>query len=352
MELVMRTNQARDLRSAFNEDIAGNDLVPLWEHLHALVPPMPDSQIVAALWRYQDVRPHLMRAGSLLTAAEAVRRVLAMENPKLRGRASITQALFAGLQLILPGEVAPSHRHTQSALRLVIEGSSAYTAVAGERIGMEPGDFIITPSWSWHEHGNRAVQEGGVPVVWLDGLDIPLLRFLGAQFAEKDPRTEQSPTQIEGAGLARFGSGLMPVRHHVDTPTSPLQHYPYARTRAALDVMLRNGDVDGWDGVKIRYVNPATGGWAMPSIATCMQLLPAGFTGRACRTTDAAVFSVVEGSGLAVIGSQPFEFEPKDTFVVPSWEPLSLRSGAGAVLFSFSDRPLHEALGLYRESRQ
>lgn len=348
----MRTHQARDLGTAFNEDIARNDLVPLWEHLHVLVPAVPESRIVAALWRYRDIRPHLMRAGSLLTAAEAVRRVLAMENPSLRGRASITQTLFAGLQLILPGEVAPSHRHTQSALRLVVEGSSAYTAVAGERIGMEPGDFIITPSWSWHEHGNREDKEGGVPVVWLDGLDIPLLRFLGAQFAEKDDREEPSPRQLEGIGLARFGSGVMPVRHHVATPTSPLQHYPYARTRAALDVMLRNGDVDAWDGVKIRYVNPATGGWAMPSMATCMQLLPPAFTGRTYRTTDATVFSVVEGTGQAIIGSQPFEFEPKDTFVVPSWEPLSLRSEAGAVLFSFSDRPLHETLGLYRESRQ
>jgi gentisate 1,2-dioxygenase len=348
----MRPNQARDLRTTFNNDIARNDLVPLWEHLHALVPPLPDSQIVAALWRYRDIRPHLMRAGSLLTAAEAVRRVLAMENPGLRGRVSITQALFAGLQLILPGEVAPSHRHTQSALRLIIEGSSAYTAVAGERIRMEPGDFIITPSWGWHDHGNRPEKDGGVPVVWLDGLDIPLVRFLGAQFAQNDRADEQPLTQIEGAGLARFGSGLMPLRHQVDTPISPLQHYPYARTRAALAAMLRNGEVDEWDGVKVRYVNPATGGWAMPSIATCMQLLPAGFAGRPYRTTDSTVFSVVEGNGVALIGSQQFEFEAKDTFVVPSWEPLSLRSSAEAVLFSFSDRPLHETLGLYRESRQ
>lgn len=348
----MQANQALDLRTAFSDEIAKKDLVPLWEHLHVLVPQVPERRIAAALWRYRELRPHLMRSGSLLTAAEAVRRVLAMQNPSLRGSAAITQAIFAGLQLILPGEVAPTHRHTQSALRLVIEGSSAYTAVDGERIHMEPGDFIITPSWTWHDHGNRSQQDGGVPVVWLDGLDIPLLRFLGAQFAENYRADEQPVTQIEGAGLAQFGSGLLPVRHKVDTPISPLRHYPYARTRAALQTMLRNGDVDEWDGVKVRYANPATGGWAMPSIATSMQLLPAGFTGRPYRTTDATVFSVVEGSGLAMIGGEQFAFEPKDTFVVPSWEPLSLRSSIEAVLFSFSDRPLHEALGLFRESRQ
>jgi gentisate 1,2-dioxygenase len=352
MEFAMRPNQVLDVRAAFNDDIDKNNLVPLWDRLHSLVPREPTPQVVAALWRYRDVRPHLMRAGSLVTATEAVRRVLVMENPILRGCASITQTLYAGLQLILPGEVAPSHRHTQSALRLVVEGGSATTTVAGERIPMAPGDFIITPSWTWHDHGNRPGEEGGVPVVWLDGLDIPLVGFLSAQFAEDYGKNEQPRTENDGVSLARFGSALLPARHRVTTPVSPLAHYPYARTREALDAMFRNGDLDAWDGVKLRYVNPATGGSAMPSIATCMQFLPGGFSGRHYRTTDATVFSVVEGNGTAVIGSQLFDFEPKDTFVVPSWEPLSLSASADSVLFSFSDRPLHDALGLHRELRE
>jgi hypothetical protein len=78
--------------------------------------------------------------GTLITAREAERRVLVLENPGLRGASSITRTLYAGLQLILPGEVAPSHRHTQSALRFVLEGKGAYTAVDGERASMHPGD--------------------------------------------------------------------------------------------------------------------------------------------------------------------------------------------------------------------
>ncbi|PZP78737.1 MAG: hypothetical protein DI592_14945, partial [Stenotrophomonas maltophilia] len=118
VESLMHAVQALDARSAFNRDIDADHLVPLWEQLHSLVPRAPAAKVEAALWRYRDLRPHLMRAGGLLTAAEAIRRVLVMENPAIRGRASVTQSLYAGLQLILPGEVAPSHRHTQSALRL------------------------------------------------------------------------------------------------------------------------------------------------------------------------------------------------------------------------------------------
>src|SRR5687768_7692947 len=142
-----------------------------------------------------------MDASRVISAREAERRVLVLENPGLRGASSITHTLYAGLQLILPNEIAPSHRHTQSALRFVVEGTGAYTAVDGERTIMQPGDFIVTPSWTFHDHGNP----GDVPVVWLDGLDIPLVRFLDAGFAERHPRESQPLNRPEGDALARYG---------------------------------------------------------------------------------------------------------------------------------------------------
>src|SRR6201747_1779790 len=114
----------------------------------------------------------MLQAGNLITAKEAERRVLVLENPGLAGQYRITHSLFAGLQLIMPGEVAPAHRHTPSALRFIVEGEGAYTAVAGEKLPMKPGDFVVTPAWSWHDHGNH----GTAPVVWLDGLDTPFAR--------------------------------------------------------------------------------------------------------------------------------------------------------------------------------
>ncbi len=339
-------------RAEFYQRIDTQALFPLWEQLHNLVPRQPASDCIPALWRFSELRPYLMEAGRLISAEEAVRRVLVLENPGIRGQASITPSLYAGLQLILPGEIAPSHRHTQSALRFVVEGRGAYTAVDGERTTMEPGDFIITPSWTWHDHGNPSEAEGGEPVIWLDGLDIPTVRFLGAGFAENYPEAVQPVTRPEGNSLARYGANLLPLRHEVHGATSPIFNYPYTRTREALDTLLRQGELDDWDGVKLRYVNPATGGWAMPTIGTCMQLLPRGFSGKTWRSTDATVFSVVEGRGRAVIAGETFAFEAKDIFVVPSWAPVSLHADEECVLFSYSDRPIHEALGLLREARE
>jgi len=338
-------------RQAYYAGLRPLHLSPLWEQLHALVPPQPSSPCVAAHWRYDTLRPHLMRSGSIISAAEAVRRVLVLENPALPGLASVTQSLYAGLQLILPGEVAPAHRHTQSALRFVVEGRGAYTAVNGERTTMQPGDFIITPSWTWHDHGNEATG----PVVWLDGLDIPLVRFLDAGFAENAAADQQAITRPEGHNLARYGANMAPLR---DTSphgaTSPIFSYPYERAREALARLRRDG-FDAWDGVKLQYINPATGGAATPTMAAFLQLLPAGFQGLPYRQTDGAVFSVVEGRGTAVVGdgaaAQRYEFAARDHFVVPSWQTLRLSANDDCVVFSFSDRPVQQATALWREAR-
>jgi gentisate 1,2-dioxygenase len=339
-------------RQRLYQDMSPLHLTPLWEVLHALVPPQPHSPCVPALWKYADVRPHLMRAGELITAEEAIRRVLILENPALRGQSCITQSLYAGLQLILPGEVAPSHRHTQSALRFIVEGSGAYTAVDGERTTMQPGDFIITPSMTWHDHGH----EGGEPMVWLDGLDIPLIRFLDAGFAYNDTRKSQEVSRPEGASFAQYGHNMAPVRTRSPYgKTSPIFSYPYARTREALHALERSAPMDAWDGFKLRYTNPQTGGYPMPTMATFMQRLPAGFAGKPYRQTDGAVFSVVEGAGTAYVRNGEtevrFDFSARDHFVAPSWHSLRLESNAGCVLFSYSDRPVHEALGVHQEER-
>lgn len=339
-------------RARLYADMSPHHLTPLWEVLHALVPPQPQSPCAPAHWAYDQVRPFLMRAGEAITAQEAIRRVLILENPALRGHSSITQSLYAGLQLILPGEVAPCHRHTQSALRFIVEGSGAYTAVDGERTTMQPGDFITTPSWAWHDHGHEA--QG--PMVWLDGLDIPMLRFFDAGFAENSPSRIQPIGQAEGTSFARFGHNMAPVRQLSPYgATSPLFSYPYSRTRQALHALERDTAVDAWDGFKLRYINPLTGGSPMPTLQTYMQRLPSAFVGKPYRQTDGTVFSVVEGSGMARIdshhGSHTFSFSPRDHFVVPSWHTLRLSSGEGCVLFSYSDRPVQQALAIHREER-
>lgn len=338
-------------RQSYYGEIAKHHLSPLWESLHTLVPKAPCPQAIPAIWKYADLRDLLMESGRIITAAEAIRRVLVLENPGLPAKASIASNLYAGLQLILPGEIAPSHRHTQSALRFIVEGRGAWTAVDGERTTMHPGDFIVTPSWTWHDHGNPTLETGGEPVVWLDGLDIPLVQQLDAGFAENYPEDIQPIERAEGDSYARFGHNMLPVHHEVKNGNSPIFNYPYARTREALDTLKRTGGLDPFDGVKLRYVNPATGGYPMPTMATFMQLLPKGFVGKACRSSESTVFSVVEGRGTVHIGGHAFRFAPRDVFVAPSWQPVRFDTDADSVLFSYSNRPVLAALHLLREER-
>lgn len=350
----MSTQDAGDkwkLREQFYRKIDHYHMTPLWEVLDDLVTPEPSTRCVPHLWRFEEAKPFLTESGTLISANEAVRRVLIMENPALRGASSITQSLYAGLQLILPGEVAPAHRHTQSALRFIVEGKGAYTAVDGERHTMQPGDFIITPSWTWHDHGNPATE----PVIWLDGLDIPLVRSIDASFTENFPEDEQPVTLKEGQSLTRFGNNMAPVDYEPTSLTSPIFAYPYARSRATLHELTQRTDPDPAHGYKMQFINPVTGGYAMPTMATFMQLLSRNFTTTAYRSTDGTVYSVAEGRGEVTIGegdqASVFEFVAKDHFVVPSWYTHQFRIAEDCVLFSFSDRPVQKALGLWREQR-
>ena len=335
--------------AGFRTRLRSLEMAPLWDVMANLVSREPRTPCVPALWPYEAVRPLVMEAGEVITAKEAERRVLVLENPGMPGRSRITRSLYAGLQLILPGEVAPSHRHSQTALRFVIEGKGAYTAVDGERTVMQPGDFVTTPHWTWHDHGN----ESSEPMIWLDGLDIPIVSLFDASFAEPGQSEEQQVSRPTGDALARYGSGLLPVDQEPGALSSPVFNYPYLRTREALDTLCRTSEWDPCHGLRMKYVNPLTGEHALPTMATFMQLLPAGFSGSGYRSTDATVYACVEGTGETEIDGQRFCWGPRDIFVVPSWMRSVHRAGSeDAVLFSFSDRAAQERLGLWREARE
>lgn len=335
------------LRQDFYDRIGRNNMTPLWTSLADLVTPTPRSLCRPAHWSFSTIREAILEAGGLITAKEAERRVLVLENPGLRGQSKITTDLYAGVQLVLPGEVAPAHRHTQSALRFVLEGSGAHTTVNGEKTIMHEGDFIITPPMAWHDHGNQSSE----PIFWLDGLDIPIVQFLDASFAEHLGRDEQPLDRPIGDSDARYGANLLPVDHGTAGGTSPVFNYPYERTRDALERMRRH---DAWDpchGLKMRYTNPITGNHAMATIGTFIQLLPKGFVTSRYRSTDATVFVPIEGRGRTHIGDTVIEWGKRDIFVAPSWHHVWHESNDESVLFSFSDRPVQQALYLFREER-
>lgn len=325
-------------------------LSPLWEVFSEVLTPEPRVNSVPYLWRYDTVRPLMLEAADLITAEKAERRVLVLENPGLGGEPAITETLYAGIQLILPGEIAPAHRHSPSALRFMLEGTGAYTAVNGEKSYMEPGDFVLTSSWQIHDHGN----EGDAPALWLDVLDLPLVRRLGPMFLDTFPGQHPAGAEPDDS-LYRYGTNMKPIGFMPETADSPVINYRYSKAREALDKMKLHHEWDACHGLKMEYINPMTGGSSMATMSTFIQLLPARFTTNTYQTTEGIVFSVIEGSGKVTFGvgdnMRTIEWQEKDTFVIPCWCPFTLEAVEEAVLFSATDKVVQSKLGLWREKR-
>jgi gentisate 1,2-dioxygenase len=338
-----------DDQARFRRDLAAAGLVPLWTFFKQWFPAEPRPDALPHLWRYSDLQPLVMAAGTAVSTAEAERRVLVLENPGLGGRTLATDALYAGLQLIMPGEFARTHRHTAAALRFIVEGENTYTAVAGERCYMRPGDFIVTPSWAWHEHRN----EGREPTIWLDVLDVPLIRFLGAGFSEHYPEATFPTTVPAGDSHFRYGRNLLPVGFRRGSGASPVFSYPFDYAYEALERLLANSDCDARHGIKMEYIDPTTGGPAIPTISTFLQLLPKGFATAPYRATPSRIVAVVRGRGRVTVdrGDERYTFEygPKDLWAVPSWHSVRIEAAEESVLFSASDEAVHRKLGVWRE---
>ncbi|WP_035971094.1 gentisate 1,2-dioxygenase [Bradyrhizobium sp. WSM3983] len=344
---------ANDRQVAFEAlyaDMEQEHLYPLWKALGTMVTPVPRGGGTGVKWRFSDIRRHLMRAGDLISAEEAERRVLILENPQLPGSRGITTSLYAGLQLILPGEVAPCHRHSQSALRFVLEGEGAFTAVDGEKAFMHEFDLILTPGWQWHDHANPSSR----PMIWLDGLDVQTVKTFDASFAEKMGEASHPETVPTGDNVLRYGRNLRPMRgtSAERRPRAlPLFYYPYAQWRESLDRLARSDEPDPHFGFALEFTNPADGGSIMPTMSAHVRLMPRGFAAAPRRASDATVFVVVEGHGSARVGDMELTLSGSDIFVVPAWHRLTLTANSDLVLFGYSDRAAQEKLGLFREAR-
>src|SRR5262244_3921111 len=333
------------MREAFYERIAKRDMAPLWKVMKNVVTKEPVTRCVPHVWHYDDVKSLVMESGGLITAEEAQRRVLILENPALHGESKATNTLFAGIQMILPGEIAPAHRHVSSAIRFVLEGEGAYTAVEGEKAMMSPGDFLITANWAPHDHGNPSDK----PMMWLDVLDMPTVNHFEASFSEHFDDAMQNTSRGDGDSLAFYGSGVLPDGAPVNMKRTPVINYTYARMRPILERLHKAGEVDKRHGARVRYANPITGGPVLPTMGANLALLPKGFKGEPYRSTDGTIFVCVEGQGTTTIDGKPYEWGPKDVFVVPPWKQYAHAAAKESVLFSISDRPAQEALGIWRE---
>ena len=338
-----------DEENIFLEGLSQFNVGPLWKVLGQVLTPEPRTRAVPHVWRWKELRSHLLRSGKVVTAAEAERRVLMLLNPALEGQVATTTTLYGGLQLILPGEVARTHRHTPNALRFIMEGEGAYTVVDGDKMTMAPGDFVLTPNWTWHDHGS----EGTEPVVWLDGLDIPLASLLENIFTEPFPEEAQPVTKALNSSVAGYGKGgLLPSwQRSADDGNSALLKYAWTNAHEML-MSLGKDDESPFDGTILEYVNPVTGGPSLPTMDSFLQRLKPSQKTHPHRHSSSAVYLAVEGYGQTMINGKAYEWAPGDVFALPLWASHwheNLSASEDAILFSFTDTPVMKALHWYRE---
>ncbi|TMJ30198.1 MAG: gentisate 1,2-dioxygenase [Alphaproteobacteria bacterium] len=335
------------IRQEYYDRIAKHSMTPLWTVMKNVVTKEPVTRCAPVIWHFDDIKRLVMESGGLITAEEAERRVLILENPAMPGESRATNTLFAGVQMILPGEVAPAHRHVSSAIRFVLDGEGAYTAVEGEKAYMAPGDFVITANWAPHDHGNTSNE----PMLWLDVLDFPQVNFFETSFAEEYGAATQPTSRSDGDSVAFYASGVLPDGAPAHMNRSPVINYTYARTRPIIERMMKAGDIDKRHGARARYANPMTGGPVLPTMGACLALFPQGFKGESYRSTEGSVFVCAEGRGNTTVDGKVLEWGPYDVFVVPPWKRYAHTAEKESVLFSISDRPSQEALGIWREDR-
>lgn len=334
-----------DLPLDYREAMEDAGVAPLWPMMRNVLPhdaPQPVSK--AHLWAYDMVRPLLLRAGELTPVEKAERRVLVLSDPgRGNGAMQATSTLYAGLQLLLPGESAPAHKHTPSAARVIVEGKGAYTVVEGEKLPMSEGDLILTPGGTWHDHGH----EGSEPVVWLDALDLPLFHYLEGSYAiEAELQTQRN--RPDASQVEYKAAGIVPARRRqTQVAKFPMMRFPWERTHAALLDLASYG---GGEAVEVDYVNPETGESVLPVMGFTALMIRPGEKVTPPLRSSSAVFHVISGSGRTIIDGEEFEWKAKDTFSVPVFSKIEHSTGdEPAFLIYVHDTPLQEKLGYYEE---
>lgn len=336
--------QLEDLPQSYRDDLSALNLVPLWPSLRAVLPPqVPTRQTSATHWAYQSLKPLLLQAGELTPIEKAERRVLVLANPG-HGleKMQASPAIYLGMQLLLPGEWAPSHRHTPNAVRMVVEGEGAYTTVDGEQCPMQRGDLILTPTGLWHEHGH----DGDEPVVWLDVLDLPLVYYTETSYHINGQRQAVSDAHGERQWTR---AGLLPTpMFQRSDKRYPMLRYPWAETRAALQALANSQPEQ--PGVQVTYVNPETGEDVQNILGFYALMLRPGASLRLPARSPAQVFHQIEGACAIDIGDSRFSLASADTCCAPGYTEVQLRNlseDAPAFVFMADESPLHRKLGVY-----
>lgn len=335
-------------------DFAKANMTPLWTQRDDLMTDSPKPKAIPFIWHWSTLYPLAERAGQLVPVGRGgERRAIALANPGIPGEPYATPTLWAAIQYLGPRETAPAHRHTQTALRFVVEGDGVWTNVEGDAVAMRRGDLLLTPTWHFHEHHNPSDH----PMAWVDGLDIPLISQLDAGFFEYGSTTLATTATPAVSNSERLWghAGLRPVSAP-ERPNSPLMAYRWAKTDAALRDQLALESEGQPSTVEpghaaVRFYNPTTGGDALRTIRLEMHRFTAGSVTATTQVVGSAVWTVFEGTGTVTVGDARWQVHKGDVFAVPSWAPITIAADMELDIFRFSDDPVYEAFGLDKTVR-
>ncbi|MGF3021859.1 cupin domain-containing protein [Methylobacterium aquaticum] len=331
----------------YREAMSAAGVAPLWPMMRNVLPhDLPAPVTRPGYWAYAAMKPLLLRAGELTPVEKAERRVLVMSDPgRGKGAMQATASIYLGMQLLLPGETAPAHVHTPSAVRIIVEGEGGFTVVDGEKMPMQAGDLVLTPGGEWHDHGH----EGTAPVIWLDALDLPVFYYLEGSYAKEGPLQAQR-NRPDASQVEYISAGLAPSRRHeAGARRYPMMRYPWGRTEAALREMARWSDGAF---VELDYVNPETGKDVLPTLGFTAMFLPKGARLAPPLRSSSAAFHVVKGKGRSTVNGQVIDWSAKDTFSTPVFAALDHEAAEDSFLIRVHDRPLQEKLGYYEERQR
>lgn len=341
----MSSGVPNDSVARLDRDMAEKSLSGYWRLGMEGLPSYPMTAVQPHLWKWTDVHGSLVRAGEVISLENSERRVVRLVNPGLdQKHAFATHTIQISFQYVKPGENARAHRHTPAALRFVVQGNGAYTTVNGQQCVMEPGDLILTPKLTWHDHSN----DSAAPMIWLDGLDFPLVTALHQVMQERYPERRQPIEKSSEQVMDSLGQAL---RHGL--PLTDLFHFKWRDTEKALRGLTGSPEArNRFDGYLLDYRNPMTGGPTMTTIQCAVQLLTPRDETESHRHTSTVIYHVFRGQGATQIGDTIFEWAQGDSFAVPLWyvhRHINRSSSHDAILFSMSDAPVLKALDLYRE---
>ncbi len=370
MRVESHLAQSADLDAALDalhRDVHANNMAPYWV-VDRKVANDEDRQVqqgrkaIPFIWKYKSqVEPLLYRSASLIRTETSERRSLVLVNPGLAPQRATSTTQYVAYRLNDPVEIMPPHRHTPNAIRLGLTGNSNFTGVEGENITFGPGDLVLTPHDTWHNHGNQ----GEDPAVNVSVLDLPLAETLNSIAFEHHYTEEEEGRRVKRVRQTeRFApdysarvygqGGLMPrfVSHHRGAgAASPMYVYRYETMRALLE-KFRDWEADPHEALMVEYVDPSTGGPVFRTLTFFMQMLQAGAHTLPLRQTSNLTYTPFEGRGYSIVGGQRFDWEPFDTFVVPggTWcEHHNLSDRDPAIVFVSSDEPTLKALAFYQK---